>query len=30
MKENIRYYNNERLKLNLNRMSPKKFRTHYY
>ena len=28
--EYIKYYNNERIKLNLNKMSPIKYRTHYY
>ena len=30
IKEYIMYYNNERIKLNLNGMSPKEYRTHYY
>ena len=28
--EYITYYNNDRIKSNLNKMSPKKYRTHYY
>ena len=28
--EYIKYYNNERIKSNLNKMSPIKYRTHYY
>ena len=30
IKEYINYYNNERIKSNLNKMSPIKYRTHYY
>ena len=30
IKEYIKYYNNERIKSNLNKMSPVEYRTHYY
>nr|WP_088394311.1 IS3 family transposase [Flavobacterium davisii] len=30
IQEYINYYNNERIKSNLNKMSPIKYRTHYY
>lgn len=30
IKQYINYYNNERIKSNLNRMSPIKYRAHYY
>ena len=30
IKQYINYYNNERIKSNLNKMSPIKYRAHYY
>ncbi|HEY8366069.1 MAG TPA: IS3 family transposase, partial [Bacteroidia bacterium] len=30
IKAYINYYNNERIKSNLNKMSPVEYRTHYY
>lgn len=30
IKQYIYYYNNERIKLNLNKMSPIEYRTHFY